>query len=1487
MDFLRRNLPGTSVEKQFWMPDATAIQCYDCGLPFTTFRRKHHCRICGQIFCTECCNETIDAKLLKRSTTERLLRVCKYCYKEVIRSVLPNQTTESVPTTPTTVSYSKRFFHSMIGRRLSSSSVSDIVRSTHLSATETDSRNNCDKEECAPGSPNTRPFSSASIHCDQTFSPSFDRRESLNTTPTFDALRDLMAKMDETMDASEPNWVKEIQESKQTNNESDDAIGDDFVQVATESDGFEKIIGPKRYFFLGNEDDEDDDDLFGSKSENIQVYKLPFSSNETVVRYSPSASVKPDEMATESATEVSSSSESSQSLPRQLSMASFYKNLLSNGKFLFENEDEEVDGFRSATTNIEQPKQLSDLSLDSRPLLFDAIYDRHTNRLLQEILIEEGLSLDWLTVLNDIAKKIANTVTLNHHAYMYSVDNYYQLYSEAPETKTYPMDIRQRVKIKSIPCGSKLDCSIVNGVVFNKNVANRNMRTSIDNPQILLFACSIGYDERRRSLTSNSTTSVKLTMFDSMRLQESNYILNLVAKIESLKPDVIFVQGSVSQTALELLLDKKITVILNVKLSLLERIALFTGTYLIYSPETILNTTRVGKCGKFRIQEFVISESSSRLPNELARGSVAKKSLMFLEGCSESTGCTVLLRGSLLFEEFRKVKNILKYMVYVHYNSRLEKTFHQIVNCLPIEEGEWSSPNELFQFVIRGRQRILSAKSVRSADGDAATEESKPLKPRLTSVVDNSDPLRAFKDEQEPKTVPTLVDSVSEKLQQILPKLILSCSPCITFPVTFLMSANIYQRSSLRFYFSNQLLQSNRLAEETETPPKCADSHRKDGDFVNFLYLLASQNATDTELNSLMPSEWPKLATLRNTLGMRYMVTKSHPLLLNNDYDFKKQSQQFLADFRASGPNVSVRPELFTRSETKSNSKPAPIVDPLSNQAQQSISVQFSLFSPQSENVPNYCFKPKIIDIHYYGKNDMSLGAFLFRHFFFRVTRFNQTQETAAAAVEPEAYMASMANSTMSRKIICPNENCSVSMFRHVMRFTHHKGTVTVLLNKIQDSGQVNMPHQILTWSFCLHCKHKSSYAQMSLDALALSFGKFLELKFYANRHYDYNRYFKEQNSCRHLFHKECYQFFSYDQLIVIFKFDSIVVREIVTPAPIIPITRNHFSKIDLVNHLKELTIQCNDTFQRIVNTIETIQLSTGNKNLTTSTALANLTLEQADQQILEDFLLKLKKEEEDFAASVKEIHLRISTPEAGEFDVVELFRIHNSVSRMKKLIAERVCTWNEKINEFVLSRRRNPDKLTSFMTRLLPTDSLFSNSSDSKTETNKDETEDGRELDCVNHNDSGYSNGSDETEGVQSPPNKLTNLTSKVISKVTTKTADSENLTTSTSSFASRFLPKTTEENFVNIELPFDNGKSTQMLEHYQLPTYKDIAIIVRNKDPGSIIAYAMTTPEYEQKLTEIRNRLKELKNDGANDSVLSSPPKVRVLIFKFAFLN
>jgi 1-phosphatidylinositol-3-phosphate 5-kinase len=62
------------------MDDQNCKECYDCKSPFSTWRRKHHCRICGQIFCSRCASNIIKGT---RFGADNTIRVCNLCLEKL------------------------------------------------------------------------------------------------------------------------------------------------------------------------------------------------------------------------------------------------------------------------------------------------------------------------------------------------------------------------------------------------------------------------------------------------------------------------------------------------------------------------------------------------------------------------------------------------------------------------------------------------------------------------------------------------------------------------------------------------------------------------------------------------------------------------------------------------------------------------------------------------------------------------------------------------------------------------------------------------------------------------------------------------------------------------------------------------------------------------------------------------------------------------------------------------------------------------------------------------------------------------------------------------------------------------------------------------------------------------------------------------------------------------------------------------------------
>ena len=69
-----------------WIPDKKMATCFNCDIRFTFFNRKHHCRVCGNIFCDNCCRKrTIEQCIVLYIYIIyiALIRSCEFCYEKI------------------------------------------------------------------------------------------------------------------------------------------------------------------------------------------------------------------------------------------------------------------------------------------------------------------------------------------------------------------------------------------------------------------------------------------------------------------------------------------------------------------------------------------------------------------------------------------------------------------------------------------------------------------------------------------------------------------------------------------------------------------------------------------------------------------------------------------------------------------------------------------------------------------------------------------------------------------------------------------------------------------------------------------------------------------------------------------------------------------------------------------------------------------------------------------------------------------------------------------------------------------------------------------------------------------------------------------------------------------------------------------------------------------------------------------------------------
>lgn len=80
-----RNRISSAEQPPRWIPDDEAPRCMalQCQLAFTTFRRRHHCRNCGGVFCGVCTNSSAP---LPKFGLIKAVRLCRDCYVREVRT---------------------------------------------------------------------------------------------------------------------------------------------------------------------------------------------------------------------------------------------------------------------------------------------------------------------------------------------------------------------------------------------------------------------------------------------------------------------------------------------------------------------------------------------------------------------------------------------------------------------------------------------------------------------------------------------------------------------------------------------------------------------------------------------------------------------------------------------------------------------------------------------------------------------------------------------------------------------------------------------------------------------------------------------------------------------------------------------------------------------------------------------------------------------------------------------------------------------------------------------------------------------------------------------------------------------------------------------------------------------------------------------------------------------------------------------------------
>ncbi|KAJ4990368.1 1-phosphatidylinositol-3-phosphate 5-kinase, partial [Stagonosporopsis vannaccii] len=625
------------LDREFWMRDENAKDCFNCGDAFTTFRRKHHCRTCGQIFDSKC-TSIVSGKLFGQPGN---LRVCKPCENIIYghdddssdytdegdqASLYDNSNqvedfdvddddashqqhdhtkigtpTISIPMSRKTGSEKKRRSHiievgtqtlarpsssrslrSLSGRPRSSSHKRHHSKHQHMRHVKHDDRAPFHQyfHDSTRGQPNLPAF-----HHDNIIDPDLapfmsDDNSSEEEHPSIFAALDADASTATGLEGDKSGFgslFAAMKKGKSRSGEKSGAARDsDNISIASRHGA-----RPPRRRNMSVSSITHRPSPRRAKSQNLL---RPFTAGFGAVglgSQSGTPQLRPSPSPTPPGTKITRSAS------------------MQGGIF---------------------PKvELNKASLD------------HARKLLTQMLRDAGVAhvSSWEKALIPILRQCTDDVNPD-------VD------------RGDDIDVRNYIKLKKIPGGRPRDTAYVSGVVFTKNVALRSMPRNIPNPRIIIITFAIEYARHQTHFMS----------LEPVIAQEREYLRNLVSRIAALRPHVLLVQRNVSGLALEFLDQEGIAVVYNVKPTVLNAVARCTQSRMISSVDKLaIDPSHLGRCGSFDVRTYVHNN--------------VKKTYIYLSGCQKDLGCTIILRGAEN-HDLVKLKRVTEFMSYVVYNLRLE-----------------------------------------------------------------------------------------------------------------------------------------------------------------------------------------------------------------------------------------------------------------------------------------------------------------------------------------------------------------------------------------------------------------------------------------------------------------------------------------------------------------------------------------------------------------------------------------------------------------------------------------------------------------------------------------------------------------------------------------------------------------------------------------------------------------------------------------------
>ncbi|XP_070098306.1 1-phosphatidylinositol 3-phosphate 5-kinase isoform X17 [Equus przewalskii] len=1551
--------------KQYWMPDSQCRECYDCSEKFTTFRRRHHCRLCGQIFCSRCCNQEIPGKFMGYTGD---LRACTYCRKialsyahstdsnsigEDLNALSDSASSVSVldPSEPRTPVGSRKASRNIFleddfaWQSLIHPDSSNTALSTRLVSVQEDAGKSPARNRSASitnlsldrsGSPLVPSYeTSVSPQANRTYVRTETTEDERKILLDSVQLKDLWKKICHHSSGMEfqdhrywlrthpncivgkelVNWL--IRNGHIATRAQAVAIGQamvdgrwldcvshhdqlfrdeyalyrplqstDFSETPSpDSDSVNSVEGHSEpSWFKDIKFDDSDTEQIAEEDSASPSKRTSVSSFQSTVDSDSAASISLNVELDNVNFHIKKPSKYPHVPPhpadqkeylisdnggQQLSISdAFIKESLFNRRVEEKSKELPFTPLGWHHNNLELLREENGEKQAMERLL--SANHNHMMALLQQLLHSESLSPSWRDIIVSLVCQVVQTVR--------------------PDVKNRDddMDIRQFVHVKKIPGGKKFDSMVVNGFVCTKNIAHKKMNSCIKNPKILLLKCSIEYLYREET---------KFTCIDPIVLQEREFLKNYVQRIVDVRPTLVLVEKTVSRIAQDLLLEHGITLVINVKSQVLERISRMTQGDLVMSMDQLLTKPHLGTCHKFYMQMF-------QLPGEQT------KTLMFFEGCPQHLGCTIKLRGGSDYE-LARVKEILIFMICVAYHSQLEisflmdefampptltqnPSFHSLIEeqeddeaaqeqlsgsplprepdfpleCLAPDESSSLESRTVFgksdQELKGAPKDAVSLKQQEFATAacpagvpyalfalvpesllplhlgdqqDARGSEQPETVQQTGELQDPKSQMRAFRDPLQDDTglyVTEEVTSSEDKrktyslaFKQELKDVILCISPVITFREPFLLTEK-GMRCSPRDYFAEQLYWSPLLNKDF----KEMESRRKKQLLRDLSSLQGLNGSVQAKSIQVLPSHELVSARIAEHLGDSQGLGR-----MLADYRARggriqqNTSDPFAHSKDASGPSSGKSGSRTEGDEEKglipSDAVWSTKVDCLNPANHQRLCVLFSSSSAQSSNAPSACVSPWIVTMEFYGKNDLTLGIFLERYCF------------------RPSYQ-------------CPSMFCDTPMVHHIRRFVHGQGCVQIILKEL-DSPVPGYQHTILTYSWCRICKQVTPVVALSNESWSMSFAKYLELRFYGHQ------YTRRANAepCGHSIHHDYHQYFSYNQMVASFSYSPIRLLEVCVPLPKIFIKRQAPLKVSLLQDLKDFFQKVSQVYLAVDERLASLKTDTFSKTR---------------EEKMEDIFAQKEMEEGEFKNWIEKMQARllsssVDTPQ-------QLQSVLESLIAKKQSLCEVLQAWNNRLQDlFQQEKGRKRPSVPPSPGRLRQGEESKISAMDASPRNISPGLQNGEKEDRFLTTLSSQGPTSAAHLQLPSPPEVLPEQAGGATPEPDAASSsedvfDGHSLGSTDSQVKEKSTMKAIFANLLPgnsynpIPFPFDPDKHYLMYEHERVP------IAVCEREPSSIIAFALSCKEYRNALEELskatlRNSAEEgLPANSASDS-------------------